>query len=56
MKSIDVKSLIIGILGTVLVFVLMGESIFQSYPYQVQFEPMEDTIGVGYFACRIFDM
>ena len=56
MKSIDLKSLIIGILGTALVFVLMGQSSFQREPYQVQCVPMEDTIGMGYVACRIFDM
>ena len=56
MKSIDLKSLIIGILGTALVFVLMGQSSVQREPYQVQCVPMEDTIGMGYVACRIFDM
>ena len=56
MKSIDLKSLIIGILGTALVFVLMGQSSVQREPDQVQCVLMEDTIGMGYVACRIFDM
>ena len=56
MKSIDFKSLLIGILGTALVMMLMGKSVFQPEPYQIQFVPLEDTIGMGYVACRLFDM
>ena len=36
MKSIDFKSLLIGILGTALVMMLMGKSVFQAEPYQIQ--------------------
>ena len=36
--------------------VLMGLSTYQSNPYQIQCVPMEDTIGMGYVACRLFDM
>ena len=56
MKSIDFKSLLIGILGTALVMMLMGKSVFQPEPYQIQCVHLEDTIGMGYVACRLFDM
>ena len=56
MKSIDFKSLLIGILGTALVMTLMGKSVFQAEPYQIQCVHLEDTIGMGYVACRLFDM
>ena len=56
MKFIDFKSLLIGILGTALVMTLMGKSVFQSEPYQIQCVHLEDTIGMGYVACRLFDM
>ena len=56
MKSIDFKSLLIGILGTALVMILMGKSVFKSEPYQIQCVHLEDTIGMGYVACRLFDM
>ena len=55
MKSIDFKSLLIGILGTALVMMLMGKSVFQPEPYQIQCVHLEDTIGMGYVACRLFD-
>ena len=47
MKSIDFKSLLIGILGTALVMMLMGKSVFQAEPYQIQCVHLEDTIGMG---------
>ena len=56
MRSIDFKSLLIGILGTALVMVLMGQSTYQPNPYQIQCVPMEDSIGMGYVASRLFDM
>ncbi len=56
MKSIEFKSLLIGILGTTLVMMLMGKSVFQPEPYQIQCVHLEDTIGMGYVACRLFDM
>ena len=52
MKSIDFKSLLIGILGTALVMMLMGKSVFQPEPYQIQCVHLEDTIGMGFVACR----
>ena len=55
MKIIDFKSLLIGILGTVLIMILKGQTSFMMNPYQVQCVPMEDTIGMGYVACRLFD-
>ena len=56
MKSIEFKSLLIGILGTALVMMLMWKSVFQPEPYQIQCVHLEDTIGMGYVACRLFDM
>ena len=56
MKSIEFKSLLIGILRTALVMLLMGNSVFQAEPYQIQCVHLEDTIGMGYVACRLFDM
>ena len=56
MESIDFKSLLIGILGTALVMMLMGKSVFQAEPYQIQCVHLEDTIGMGYVACRLFEM
>ena len=56
MKFIDFKSLLIGILGNALVMMLMGKSVFQAEPYQIQSVHLEDTIGKGYVACRLFDM
>ena len=56
MKSIDFKSLLIGILGTALVMMLMGKSVFQPEPHQIRCVHLEDTIGMGYVACRLFDM
>ena len=56
MKSIDFKSLLIGILVTALVMMLMGKSVFKAEPYQIQCVHLEDTIGMGYVACRLFDM
>ena len=35
---------------------LMGKSVFQAEPYQIQCVHLEDTIGMGYVACRLFDM
>ena len=46
----------IGILGTALVMILMGKSIFKPELYQIQCVHLEDTIGMGYVACRLFDM
>ena len=46
MKSIDFKSLLIGILGTAMVMMLMGKSVFQPAPYQIQCVHLEDTIGM----------
>ena len=56
MKSIEFKSLLIGILGTALVMTLMGKSVLKAEPYQIQCVHLEDTIGMGYVACRLFDM
>ena len=56
MKSINFKSLLIGILGTALVMMLTGKSIFQAELYQIQCVHLEDMIGMGYVACRLFDM
>ena len=55
MKSIDVKSLIIGMLGTALVFVLMGRSELQKkYDIECVVEPFE--IGDGRVFCKRFDL
>ena len=35
---------------------LMGKSVFKAEPYQIQCIHLEDTIGMGYVACRLFDM
>ena len=56
MKSIEFKSLLIGILGSALVMMLIGKSVFQPEPYQIQCVHLEDTIGMSYIACRLFDM
>ena len=49
MKTIDVKSLIIGILGTVLVFVLMGHtSVKKSYEVECVYSPkFNSEIGIA---------
>ena len=56
MKSIDVKSLIIGILGTALVFVLMGLSksdksrivgLIESCKVETMFLPHHKAMGVA---------
>ena len=62
MKSIDIKSLLIGILGTALVMVLMGQSNFQKQ-YDVEcvsfIDPkvvMDPTIENNWVQCRRFDL
>ena len=52
MKSIDVKSLLIGILGTALVFVLMGQAIVDQKEYEVSCVMDPDP---GHVICRRFD-
>ena len=51
MKSIDFKSLLIGILGTALVMVLMGQSTFKKR-YDVECITMSGNAGL--IKCRRF--
>ena len=54
MKSIDIKSLLIGILGTALVMVLMGQTSLQNR-YDVEcVKALGDTNP--YIVCRKFDL
>ena len=53
MKSIDFKSLLIGILGTALVMVLMGQSSLQKR-YDVECVTLPDQMG--FIQCRRFDL
>ena len=62
MKSIDFKSLLIGILGTALVMVMMGQSNVQKQ-YDVEcvsfIDPkvvMDPTIENNWVQCRRFDL
>ena len=62
MKSIDFKSLLIGILGTALVMVLMGQSKIEKQ-YDVEcvafIDPkvvMDPTIENNWVQCRRFDL
>ena len=62
MKSIDIKSLLIGILGTALVMVLMGQSSIRKQ-YDVEcvsyIDPkvvMDPTIENNWIQCRRFDL
>ena len=55
MKSIDFKSLLIGILGTALVLVLMGQTnLKEHYEVECVFIP-DQPKGHGHFGCRKFD-
>ena len=53
MKSIDIKSLLIGILGTALVMVLMGQSSMQK-KYDV--ECFQDKLVPEYRICKRFNL
>ena len=53
MKSIDFKSLLIGILGTALVMVLMGQSSLQEQ-YDVECVTMPSQ--KGWITCKRFDL
>tara|TARA_Y100001954_G_C15371187_1_gene388749 strand:+ start:182 stop:454 length:273 start_codon:yes stop_codon:yes gene_type:complete len=60
MKSIDIKSLLIGILGTALVMVLMGQSSVQKQ-YDVECVPdykqdVGDRLEIQYVYCHKFDL
>ena len=57
MKSIDIKSLLIGILGTALVMVLMGQSRFESKVISILQEQYEvECLEIDHNVfCRRFD-
>ena len=57
MKSIDIKSLLIGILGTALVMVLMGQSsVRNQYDVECVYVPKIGEISKKLVACRRFDL
>ena len=51
MKSIDIKSLLIGILGTALVMVLMGQSGFESKVISILQEQYEVELNGSIGPC-----
>ena len=55
MKSIDVKSLLIGILGTALVMVLMGQSSMRKQ-YDVECLHLESSHETLNIVCHKFDL